>query len=112
MPIEITLHHTVFLPFTVRVPDACPRCSADFTNGSNLREWDAAEVQFAGRIDARPNAAAAFEVVDELDRGDVFRPVAFYCQGCGASIHEAKSVLVDATRIRRRIAKALDLRPR
>jgi len=107
MPIEITLHHILYIPFTVQVPDRCPHCCVDFTVGANLREWDTAEVQFAGHIDPRPDAPASFAVADELGRADVFRPVGFYCRACGATVHEAKSVLLLANRLGKALQRAL-----
>ena len=38
---KVTLHHALFIPFDVELPDKCPKCGADFVTQyqSALRQW-------------------------------------------------------------------------
>jgi len=73
----LTIYDTILVPRPVEIPDACPKCQASFLTGTNLTEWDLAEVQYRGDLQGD-----AYLVDHEDDRGEIFHPVAYYCASC------------------------------
>ncbi len=95
----LTIFDSILVPRTVEIPDACPnpKCGASFTSGSNLIEWDRAEVQYYGNL-----TAGAYDIQNEHNRGDTFHPIAYYCSSCRHPIadgllHEAEPCDLDAS---------------
>lgn len=86
----LTIYDTILTPRPVAIPDACPECGASFLSGSNLLEWDRAEVQFHGNL-----VADEYQVQDEGDRGDNFDPIAYYCAACRHCLAEGDLTTIE-----------------
>lgn len=90
---QVVIHDVVFIERRVTLPEACPHCRADFTEGSNLNEWDWNDSKVAGKLVSVPDESGTFEGAGYTEVGDTYRACDYWCGACGRQVVDGGAVV-------------------
>jgi hypothetical protein len=83
MPTTHTLYRASFEPFTVTIPDRCPRCGADFSAHGALIESNWVDGIVSSHVAVRADPPApSLEPEGFTDYGDQYHPAGVACAHC------------------------------